>query len=374
MYRLEARSRVKDNERLTNQQASREVQAPRVRRLDATSLLGVAMQEPAKTVVSPVRKHVVRAFAVVGLLFFVLIGWFAFDSWRERQAPIPEAETIESIMGATYGRYDEEQKGWLYVGNDKRSYVVRVVHQVQLQDKRPGDGLYFVASGTPLDGQPGHLYGVFQVTRNAQTGELEQVALSERSDWGVPLTPERVRFEALSDVVWGWVLKQQSEQEAPDTTVNVTNVVLAPRDAAIVELARFRAATTTKPSVSCAQADERHAKWQARMEKEVMEAEEAAEEAASAASSASGAASSQEEPQEEPEDAETVPDAEPPARCDAATWTYRTDPIREGGAFTPLHVRQSGMLDGQPLPEKSWKIVFDPKAFVYLVPDELKRH
>lgn len=335
------------------------------------------MQESAKAV-SPVRKHAVRALAIVGLLFIVLIGWFAFDSWRERQAPIPETETIESIMGATYGRYDEEQKGWLYVGNDKRSYVVRVVHQVQLQDKRPGDGLYFVVSGAPLDGQPGHLFGFFQVTRNAQTGELEQVAMSERADWGVPLTPERVRFEALSDVVWGWVVKQQSDLEAPDTTVNLTNVVLAPRDAAIVELARFRAAVTTKPSVSCAQADERYAKWAARMEREVLAAEQAEIEAASAqASSASGADSSHEGlqelqgPQELRED-EAVPDAEPPARCDAATWTYRTDPIRDGGAFTPLHVRQSGMLDGKPLPEKSWKIVFDPKAFVYLVPDELK--
>lgn len=339
-------------------------------RAGEASLRGAAMEEPAKSVVSPVRQHVVRALAVIGLLFIVLIGWFAFDSWRERQAPIPEAETIESIMSTTYGRYDEEQKGWLYVGNDKRSYVVRVVHQVQLQDKRPGDGLYFVVSGTPLDGQPGHLYGFFQVTRNAETGKPEQVALSERSDWGVPLTPERVRFEALSDAVWGWVVKQQSEKEAPDTTVTLTNVVLAPRDAAIVELARFRAAVTTKPSVSCAQAEKDYAEWEARMENDSLAAELADAQAASAAAAgASGAVSST---NTEDEHVEELPDIPPPPRCDAATWTYRTDPIRDGGAFTPLHVRQSGKLDGRTLPEKSWKLVFDPKAFVYLVPDELK--
>ncbi len=316
------------------------------------------------------RKLLVRALAVVGLLAVLLLAWIAFDSWRERQAPIAEADTIDSILTSSYGRYDEEQKGWLYVGNDKRSYVVRVVHQVQLQDKRPGDGLYFVVSGKPLDGQPGHLYGLFQVTRNEKTGALEQVALSERFDWGVPLTPERVRFEALSDTVWGWVIKLQSIQEAPDTQVVVTNVVLAPRDAEIAELARFRSAITTKPSVSCAQADKDYAAWELRMEHESLQAEQAAAEAASAAASvASGATQSDEN---EDDETEYMPDAEPPIRCDAATWTYRTDPIRDGGAFTPLHIRQSGMLDGQVLPEKSWKLVFDPKAFVYLVPDDLK--
>lgn len=320
------------------------------------------------------RKLLVRTLAVVGLLAVLLLAWIGFDSWRERQAPIAEAETIDSILTSNYGRYDEEQKGWLYVGNDKRSYVVRVVHQVQLQDKRPGDGLYFVVSGKPLDGQPGHLYGLFQVTRNEKTNALEQVALSERFDWGVPLTPERVRFEALSDAVWGWVIKLQSDEEAPDTQVVMTNVVLAPRDAEIAELARFRSAITTKPSVGCTQADKDYAAWELRMENESLRAEQAAAEAASAAASAASGATQSDDNDDDNEDdeAEHMPDAEPPTRCDAATWTYRTDPIRDGGAFTPLHVRQSGMLDGQALPEKSWKLVFDPKAFVYLVPDELR--
>lgn len=339
-----------------------------------------AVSQPAEGADAPVaatparkplwRKILVRTLAVVGLLAVMLLAWIGFDTWRERQAPIAEAETIDSILTSSYGRYDEEQKGWLYVGNDKRSYVVRVVHQVQLQDKRPGDGLYFVVSGKPLDGKPGHLYGLFQVTRNEKTGALEQVARSERFDWGVPLTPERVRFEALSDAVWGWVIKLQSEEEAPDTQVVMTNVVFAPRDAEVAELARFRSAITTKPSVGCAQAEKDYAAWEVRMENESLQAEQAAAEAASAAAlAASGAAKADEN---EDEEAEYMPDAEPPIRCDAATWTYRTDPIRDGGAFTPLHVRQSGMLDGQALPEKSWKLVFDPKAFVYLVPDELK--
>ena len=330
---------------------------------------------------SPWRKLVVGSLAALGLVFVVVIAAIAWQGWRERQAPIAEAEAMDSILSSSYGRYDEGQKGWLYVGNDKRSYVVRVVHQVQVHDERPGDGLYFVVSGTPLDGQPGHLYGLFQVTRNPQTGELEQVARSERFDWGVPLTPERVRFEALSDAVWGWVLKLQSTEDAPDTQVVVTNVVLAPRDAEIAELARFRSAITTRSSVGCEQADRDHAEWETRMENESLRAEQEAAQAASvAAASAASAASgpaltasvAQASDEDETTPAEYEPGEEPPIRCDAATWTYRTDPIRDGGAFTPLHVRQSGKLDGQPLPERSWKLVFDPKAYVYLVPDELK--
>lgn len=326
------------------------------------------------------RKLVVGSLAALGLVFVVVIAAIVWQGWRERQAPIAETETIDAILSSMYGRYDEAQKGWLYVGSDKRSYVVRVVHQVQLHDGQPGDGLYFVVSGTPLDGRTGHVYGIFHVTRNAQTGELEQVARSERFDWGVPLTPERVRFEALSDAVWGWVLKLQNTADEPDTQVVVTNVVLAPHDAEIAELARFRSAITTRASVGCAQAERDHADWEARMENESLRAEQEAAQAASAAaaSAASGpalaasVAQASDEDEDEGTPAEYEPGEEPPIRCDAATWTYRTDPIREGGAFTPLHVRQSGLLDGQPLPEKSWKLVFDPKAYVYLVPDELK--
>ena len=89
------------------------------------------------------KRYLIYILAVLGVLFVALMGTVAYSVWRDGQAPIPEAATIESTMTETFGRYSEEHKGWLYVTDDKRSYVMRVIR------KRPTKAQL---AGAPLGG------------------------------------------------------------------------------------------------------------------------------------------------------------------------------------------------------------------------------
>ena len=307
------------------------------------------------------KRYLIYILAVLGVLFVALTGTLAYSVWRDGQAPIPEAATIESTMTETFGRYSEEHKGWLYVTDDKRSYVMRVIQQASINDKREGDGLYFVTSGAPLDDRPGSIYGVFHLYKDAQSGALQQVASLTQSEYDQPLTPERVRFEALSKQVWAWVIKEsQVVSSEAGEELSVTNVVLAPHDGAIKELARFAAQQKLTPEGGCAKAQADHAQW----EKERQQAQVAA--AAAAASAASGAQGDQDGEDHEEDESEYTE----PQRCEDLSWTYRTDSPKDG-VITPLHIVRKGISNGEAQPEKSWKVMFDPKAFVYLMPETM---
>lgn len=307
------------------------------------------------------KKYLVYGLAVLGVLFVMLICALAYSQWKDSHQPIPETAAIESTMSGTFGRYSDEHKGWLYVSDDKRSYVMRVVQQASIDNKREGDGLYFVASGTPLDDQPGTIYGVFYLYKDAKSGELQQVASLYQNGGDRPLTPENVRFEALSNQVWAWVIKESPAVEDLEAGSYVVNVVLAPHDGSIKELARFNAQQKTIPEGGCAKADRDYADWQKAREQSQAQA------AADAAAVASGA--SEAEAEQEGNADETEYD-EPP-RCDDLKWTYKTNPPKDG-ALTPLLITRIGILQGVTQPEQTWKVMFDSKSFVYLLPDELK--
>ena len=41
--------------------------------------------------------------------------------------------------------------------------------------------------------------------------------------------------------------------------------------------------------------------------------------------------------------------------------------------FTPLYItRKAGMEGGSQVEAKTWKVMFDPKSYTYLMPDALK--
>lgn len=304
------------------------------------------------------RRYLVYLLAVLGVLFVILASIVAYSIWREGHQPIPETATIESTMGETFGRYSEEHKGWLYVTDAKRSYVMRVVQQASIDNKKEGDGLYFVASGTPLDDKPGTVYGVFYLYKDAKTGDLRQVASLYLSDGDKPLTPENVRFEALSNQVWAWVIKERSGPEDLVESEYITNVVLAPHDGEIKELARFNAQQKITPDGGCTQADQAYKQWQAARE-------------AKQAAAATAAASAASEANDEAEGNEDETEYDEPPRCDDLKWTYKTNPPKDG-ALTPLLITRTGISQGVVQPEKTWKVMFDAKSFVYLMPDELK--
>lgn len=307
------------------------------------------------------KRYVMYGFALLGVLFMLLTGAVAYSMWKDGHQPIPETATIESTMGDTFGRYSEEHKGWLYVSDDKRSYVMRVVQQASIDNKREGDGLYFVASGTPLDDNPGTVYGVFYIYKDARTGALQQVASLHQNDDDRPLLPENVRFEALSNQVWAWVIKEAAAFEDPEAGSYVMNVVLAPHDGGIKELARFAASQKMTPEGGCAKADQSYADWH--------KAREQGQAAKAAAAAAVASDASDAEAPDEGNADETEYDE--PSRCDDLKWTYKTNPPKDG-ALTPLLITRTGVQQGVAQPEQSWKVMFDSKSFVYLMPDELK--
>lgn len=302
-------------------------------------------------------RYLMYLMALLGVLFVILVCSVAFDSWREGHQPIPETATIESTMTEAFGRYSEEHKGWLYVTDAKRSFVMRVVQQTSIDNKTLGDGLYFVASGTPLDDKQGTVYGVFYLYKEAKTGELRQIAELHHNYYDAPLSPDSVRFESLSHQVWAWVIKERSVSQDIVGSEYVVNVVLAPHDGEIKELARFNAREKTTPEGGCDKAAQDYAQWlKARDEKQ-----------ASAAAAFSAASDVNVESEVEEEESEY----EVPPRCDDLKWTYKTQPPRDD-ALSPLWITRTGTLQGEKQPEKSWKVMFDAKSFVYLMPDELK--
>jgi hypothetical protein len=145
-----------------------------------------------------------------------------------------------------------------------------------------------------------------------------------------------VHFEALSENLWGWVIKTQ-DAAGEGYPVTTTNTVLAPHDDQIAVLGEFIAARDAAPDTSC---EDAKAAWDA-WEKEMSS---------------------------EDDNVETV---EPPLRCDKRRWTYRTATVN-GNIPVPITVTAGGTLDGKPVEARSWKLMFDPKSFSYTIPADLK--
>lgn len=306
------------------------------------------------------KRYLVYALAVLGVLFVALMGLVFYVRLEEKNAAIPETATIESTMAEVFGRYSDEHKGWLYLADNKRSYVMRVVHRASIDEKREGDGLYFIASGAPLDEHPGALYGVFYLYKDAsQNGAVQRSALLYENDEASPLTPERVFFEALSKQQWAWVIKEVVGVDEEDKTLTVTNLMLAPHDGEIKEIARFSGQLKFTPAGGCATAEADYVEWQRYIDK--------LNQTNSVTPTASGAS---EVPSEDDAEVDTTePDA--PARCDDLNWTYRTDSPKDG-SITSLHISQKGVSAGEKVADKKWKVMFDTKSFEYRVPPELK--
>ena len=294
-------------------------------------------------------------FAAVGLLFSAMIAVMALRDKPQALHSFDANDAISELMTRNYGKYSESQRGWLYVDEENHStYLVTVVQQKKV-DGKEGDELYVVASGRTIEtnGARDSFYGVFQLRYSG--GQLYEYSDARRSSGIDPVTPERVHFEALSADVWGWVVKVSDIETGDGEEITSTrNVVLAPHNEQIAVLAQFDAASQVIGSGGCEETERRYAEWkQAKSGKKPAKAE------------GDTAGESTAEVEDDGEDWE-------PPRCTKLQWTYRTDPVADS-TFTPLYItRKPGMKEGVQLEAKTWKVMFDPKSYTYLIPEELK--
>ncbi|CAN7510326.1 hypothetical protein LJR289_003495 [Pseudoduganella sp. LjRoot289] len=279
--------------------------------------------------------------AAFGLLF---LGIFAYGAYRAslkvERVTIDEAAVIDSVMSSNYGKYSIAKKGWLYVGEDNRTYLMRVVQQVKMADSTEGDELYFLASGQAVDGEGVAVFGAFHIRPNSPSdGGLAEISNAVMHAGTRAVKPEDVRFEALSEELWGWVVKVRDGEDPQGSQRVVTrNLVLASHDNQIATLADFLAGAEFDPGIPCAEAKANYERY--------------------AAGPAAGAQGAEEEPEE-------------PLRCEKRRWSYRTAGVN-GKIPVPFTVTVGGTLDGEPVEAKSWKLMFDTKSFSYNVPEELK--
>ncbi len=292
-------------------------------------------------------------FAAIGLLLTLMIAYFALSAKGQPAARTFDAnEAIDGVMTRNYGKYSESQQGWLYVDEASHAtYLVTVVQQKKV-DGKDGDELYLVTSGRATDGDDS-FYGVFQL--RYREGQLYEYSDPRRPSGVDPVTPERVHFEALSADVWGWVVKTISNESGVGEHFTTTNnVVLAPHNEQIVVLTEFTAAFQVLGAGNCKETESAYADWEKTQgEKKAAPAE----------------GEGTQEPSSEEADEEY---AIVPPRCTQLQWSYRTDPVSDS-TFTPLYItRKAGMEGGSQVEAKTWKVMFDPKSYTYLMPDELK--
>lgn len=312
-------------------------------------------------------RYVLHVLAATGLLAIVAVAYgFYTTSPNSEPLSIDETETIEAVMTNTYGKYSETQKGWLYVGEYNRTFLMRVVQQAKISGNGTGNGdsLYFVASGNATDGSRSAIYGIFQIRWDGTGKErkLYQISSAYQRDSDVAPTPEMVRLEKLSPDVWGWFIKTRSGKDAAAELVREDYTIYAPNGDAIANLGSIPASFQRDPGMDCAAANQRYEEW----------AHPAAQAATVPANSPSPENATVPAPeikeQEEIQDEEG--DNEPP-RCSKAQWTYHLE-AASGKSFSSIHISGKGLKDGQPLDEKTYKIMFDNKSFVYLIPDSIR--
>ncbi|MFS2019427.1 hypothetical protein ACEN88_22960 [Massilia sp. CT11-108] len=304
------------------------------------------LKEPATaTPVHPARpprrwgRLVLYVLATVGALALALIAlaYWLHAKDAQKRVTIDEAAVIDDVMGQTYGKYSAAKKGWLFVGEDNVTYLMRVVQQAKIPDGAAGDELYFVASGAAVNGDGQAVYGVFYVHPDGKDGGLAQENTQIRFLSNAPVKPEQVRFEALSENLWGWVVKTRWDAEPDSEAVTTMNTVLAPHDGQIAVLGEFLAARDAKPEGSCEDAKAAYDAWLAQVANT-----------------------------EHGDDGGI-----PPARCDKRRWTYRTATVN-GNIPVPITVTAGGTLDDQPVEAQTWKLMFDTRTFSYDIPPDLQ--
>ena len=103
---------------------------------------------------------VLYVLATVGALALALIAlaYWLHTKDAHKRVTIDEEAVIDNVMGETYGKYSAAKKGWLYVGEDNVTYLMRVVQQAKIPDGAAGDELYFVASGAAVNGDGQAVY------------------------------------------------------------------------------------------------------------------------------------------------------------------------------------------------------------------------
>lgn len=286
------------------------------------------------------------ALAVLGLLALVWAGLAVLNARRadRPRAAAPGSDAvINEHMDRHYGKYSAEHKGWLYVNPDThQTYLMRVIQSARVARKAGGgmpahSALYFLASGVPLDGDGlnAGIVGAFVLTPDpqAENGAPQEAAEPYHPVQGMgPLRPEDVRLEALSLQSFGWVLRLTLGSQAAPAARFVVNLVLAPHGGRIVEVARFPAQASYTPAEGC----------------------EAA------------AVAGEDDPGYDEEE-------EPPGTtmCSDAAWTYQTGEL-PGDGLVVLTVSGGGRVNGSDIPQKTHRLMFDPKRFSYVVPDELR--
>ena len=288
--------------------------------------------------------------AVVGLLALLTLAYAIYRHNTTPPAPerivIDEATAIDDVMGKVYGKYSAAKKGWVYVDDDDVMYVMRVVQQVKIPDNLAGDEMYFVTSGVAVDGSDRARYGAFHVhPTEPRDGDLTAANLQVQYSAGVAVQPEQVYFEALSENLWGWVIKTQTGSDPTHSPVTVTNNVLAPHKGGVAILAEFPGSSDSVPPQPCAEAKAAYDVYNSTTPPDL----------------GSHGVDEAEMDVEEPEE---------PLRCDKRRWRYRVGVVN-GTIPAPITVTLSGSQDGQAVEVRKWKVMFDPKSFTYLVPTDL---
>jgi hypothetical protein len=261
------------------------------------------------------------------------------------RAAIDETATIGRVMAENYGKYSEKEQGWPYVAEDGGTYVMRVVQQARLTDGAAGDELYFLVGGDVSEGEPSGKLGAFHVRPDPdKPGTLLTIGLRDMATGVDAPSAENMRFVTLSSRLRAWIISVRSGIDGEDYLTE-NQVVLAPDGKRIVALATFPAWRGYDAGDDCERVREEHAAalTRAATARETQGLDEAARLD------------------------ETRVDTH---LCQQRTWTYRIGTSKDD-VPAPISVTAGGTLDGKPVPAKTWRLVFDPKAFRYQVPSDL---
>jgi hypothetical protein len=304
---------------------------------------------------------------IVGGFELYPFAWAIYATYRSPDPrPIDVTSDINDVMLNNYGPYSNDRKGWVYTDSDGHTWLMQVVQRASADDS-----LYFVAAGTPMgNGQSKPIYGVFKVSPGHDaTGGRDVIGSPVRASGDVPLAPERVHFEALSETVWAWVVKEQYGSDPDKGSGHIDNVVLAPHDDHIAVLATFAAAVRNDPGVDC---DEANRRYDAYVKSENATAPASTMPASATDASSDAPASSGDATAETTEEAdeEGVED-DTPQRCSNAHWNYQVS--SDGSDIpAPIVVSGHGLLNGQELGSRKQKLLFDTQSYTYIVPEDLQ--
>ena len=362
-------------------------ETPDVSTAPETSTTPAADPAPVAAKPSPSRwrKWLLYVFATLGALALVLIVVIAIAIARDKKTTAPTLSrdaVVDESMTRNYGKYSESAQGWLYVDPATKSpYVMQVLQRAQVDvpsETMTGvTAVYFLVSGTSTESaNKTSLLGMFRIQPDiaAHDGTLTETALPVRevlSD--TPVTAQDVHFEALSKDTWGWVVKMRRNVPDQPAVRIVDNVVFAPHDGQIATLATFPASGLFTAADGCERAQavrDGPAEGQEAPATEVQLAASGTAPASAASSAAAPASASASEPDSEHEGDDEGEEQSVPYGCFDASWTYGTGDVPADG-FVTISVKGGGTVNGAEIPVKTYKLVFDPKSFTYVLPQDM---